>query len=676
MGMETLSASPNLIPYATMTLQKGLQIATDEPTLQIMRTLSRRVIAVRQEHDFFRVWCDRADLLYYADRFTTGGADLWPNDPSAKILGRSHVSVNTPAVYVDIPAALQAVDPIENMLALKDTDEARDAAAALERVYSAWKMEDNNPLKFHKAATVKGLYGRTAARVFWDPDDDDPNSDGHPSVEIVEQPRNLYLGYKTDTYEELEWAAYRMLYEPNALIEAFGVDVSPYKDEDSGYTLPLVEVRDFFDIPPRQWLTSGDARVEVWDYWYRQPVWSTGRNPKFKRMDTYNVVLAGNVIVRGPIKYDEYKGSLPYVPLFNTFVPGLPTGRADLMDVEPLIREKMEIITNGSQMIHNGTSGDAWQLVGPDAPMRVPAGLKPKRGEMVGPGPGNRIETITPFIAEFQLEQFLGRIDRELATVSGLNDLLLGLAPAQVLSSSKAINALIANYESRLSMRLRLLYAWRIEVWELALKIWVAKSKTVATIVSQGGGRLEVIDPSLSPRDDMETATRAINLVNAKLWSQRRAMGIVGVDDPETEQDMIREESTDATLWPERVQVMAQLMQALQALGLNAPQGVQDQAQGQLSSGQQDLHKALGMQTPDNSTSSQLPGDQGMTPPTPGMDQSGAPTPFAQGPAAAPGAPIGPGKPGGPGLMQQTISGGKIAPGKTFIKTQASLGRR
>src|SRR5678815_6178332 len=100
----------------------------------------------------------------------------------------------------------------------------------------------------------------------------------------------------------------------------------------------------------------------------------------------------------------------------------------DRYDIEPLIREKMERITNGSQMIANVTGGDAYQLVGPEAPLRVPAGLKPVKGAIVGPGPGNRIEVITPFIAQFQLEQFIGRIDREMAVISGLNDLLLGLA--------------------------------------------------------------------------------------------------------------------------------------------------------------------------------------------------------------------------------------------------------
>jgi hypothetical protein len=670
--MADYSAAPGGVIYADMTLLRGVLHAVDEDTKQILFKLATRVSAIRPHQDRLRQWCDRADRLYYAEELTDGGADLWAKDPSATIPGRSHVSINTPAVYVDVPAALQAVDPIENMLATDTTKEARDAAAALERLYTSWKQEEDFDLKWHKACTVKSLYGITAARIAWD-EDTEPGEKGHPEVEVVEQPRNLHLGWKSDSYDELEWVAYVTRYEPNALCEEFGVDVQPYTDE-KGVTVPLVGTRDFTSSPQRPWLSMGDARVEVWDYWYRQPVW---KGPKLVRMDTYNVVIAGNLVIRGPLLYKEYQGDLPYVPLFNTFIPGMPQGRSDLYDVEHLIREKYETVTAGSQMIHNGIAGDFWQLTGPDAPTRVPAGLKPKRNEMVAPGPGNRIETITPYIAQFQLEQYLGRLDREMAAVSGLNDLLLGLAPAQVLSSSKAINALIANYESRLSMRRKMLYKWRREVWELALKVWKTKDKDVKTILAKDNGFLDIIDPSLSPRDEQETAVRAANLVNAKLWSQARGMDAVGVDDPETEQQLIREESTDATLWPERVQVMAQLMAALQSLGLNAPAGASAQAAGQAQSGQEALRKALGAQTPTNTPASGGPGGapeaQGQTPPIPGAppEAGGAAPPFAQGPGAGPatGGPAGPEAPVIQGMLQGGVTKGRIL-------TQQKLGRR
>ncbi len=647
--------------YVDLTIERAAKYAPDEATRELLNQLGRRLSTVRVEQDFFRFWCDRADLLYYSTDFTDGGADLWPNDPSATTPGRSHVSINTPAVYVDIPAALQAVDPIENMVATKATDEARQAAADLERIYTAWKAEEEFDVKFHKACTVKALYGRTAGRIIWDKDEK------HPEVEIIEQPRNLYLGYKTDEYEDLEWAAYVMRYDPNALTEEYGVDVEA-KVLDNGDVMPVVNIpSEALTLSNRNtWLTFNDARIEVWDYWYRKPVWKNG---KLSKMVTCNVVIAGNVILQGPTEYPEYEGDLPYVPLFNTFIPGMPTGRAELHDAEPLIREKYEKVTAGSQMIANGVAGDYWQLVGPEAPTRIPPTLKPVRNTIIGPGPGNRIETITPFIAQFQLEQFLGRIDRELAAISGLNDLLLGLAPAQVLSSSKAINALVSNYEARLSMRRKLLYKWRRELWELAVKVWAKKDKDVRTVVANGGGTLDIIDPSLNPRDDMETAQRALNLMNGKVWSQRRAMDATGVDDPETEQDLIREERTDATMFPAEVQVMAQLLGALQSLGLQAPGSVQQQGAATMAQGQADLRAALGAQTPENTTGSQTPETQGQTPPIPGAppEAGGQAPPFAQ--------PQGPGQapPAQPPIMQQMVQGGTV---KGRILSQQTLGRR
>lgn len=648
------------VKYGDLTLEAAIKLADDPDTKALLQRMAERIGEVRPAQERFRTACDRFDKLYYAEDFTEWGADLWPFDPSALQPGRSHVSVNTPSVYVDIPAAMQSVKPIENIVATDNTEEARAAASALERLKAAWTAQDGFDLKFAKACVVKGLYGRTAGRVYWDKN----QTPAYPCVEIVEQPRNLLLGYKTDSYNQLEWAAYVTRMDPNAVLEEFGVEIAVRDYE--GTSTPFVVLVGQDAVPARSWLSFGAARIEVWDYWYREPVWRKG---KLVRMETKNVVIAGNAIVRGPTAYPEYDGQIPYVPLFNTFLPGVPDGRAALYDVEQLIREKYEKITAGSQMIAAGVAGDYWQLVGLEAPSRVPDGLKPIRNKIIGPGAGNRIETITPFIAEFQLEQFLARLDREMAVVSGLNDLLLGLAPLQSLSSSKAVNALIANYELRISMPRLLLYVWRRELWELVVKVWSKKDATVAKIVQGGGGTLDIISPSLNPRDEMETMTRAANAVGAKLWSQRRGMDAVGVDDPETEQDMIREERTDATMFPVDVLQMAQLMQTLQALGLRQPPGAQDQAQGQLASGQADLSKALGASTAVNSTSSQLPGDQGVMPPE-GVPAGGTPAanaPFAQGPQA----------PMQTQLQGMTSQGpGGQLKSSSRILTQTQLGRR
>ena len=640
--------------FADLTLQLGLDLAAvGDPTETILqRQLALRIASLATEHSFFKTWCDRADALYYATTFTRGGADLWADDPSATTPGRSHVSINTPAAHVDIPAALQSVKTIENITANEDSDEARVAAAALERVRVAWKAAEKWDLKRHKAATVKGLYGRTAGFVYYD------REMKRPCVDIIQNPRNLYLGYQTDDYEKVEWAANVTLQDPNALIEQYSVRFTA-KETTSGKLVPWIG--ETMVDQPRPELSFGPARVEVWDYWYRRPA-RLGKYGARTKMETWNVVIAGNAIVRGPYRYAEYGGRIPYLPLYNTFIPGVPGGRADLWDVEHVIREKMTRITAGAQMIAGATAGDFWQLIGQDAPSRTT--IKPVRNTVVTPGAGNRIEAITPFIAQFQLEQYLGRLDREAAAISGLNDLLLGLVPLQSLSSSKAINALIANYETRISMRRTLFYSWDIDTWELIVLVYAAKNKDVKAIVNAGGGTLSIVDPSLSPRDEAETAIRAANLVGARLWSQSRGMDAVGVDDPEQEQNIIRSERTDATMFPESVSLMAQLMGTLQSLGLQPSAGVQGQAQGQLASGQNDLRTALGAGIPQGDTGSQGAEMQGQTPPgalSPGATPP-AGEPFMQGPTVAPQT----------AQLQNMIQGGSI---KGRIVTNQKLGR-
>ena len=639
--------------YQDLTLVIGLSEG-DKSEMELQRALQGRIQGIKLEHDAFADECKRYDALFYSTTFTQFGADLWPDDPNLKVDGRSHVSLNNPQVYVEVPAALQAVEPIENIVAIEDSEEGRDNANALERVRESWKVDEGWQLKRHKGATVKGLYGRTASFVYPDLDK------AYPCAEVIINPRNLYLGFKDDNYDTLEWAAQVTLIDPKSAMERYSVEITA-KSMADGTIVPWVTgaIDSAYADIPRPELNWGPARVEVWDYWYRK-VTKPGKKGSPAKMETWNCIVVGNEVVRDE-KYAYYNGVVPYVPLFNTFVPGTPTGRSELHDMEQLIREKMTRITAGAQMIQKATAGDYWQITGENAPARGAANVKPILNQTVSPGPGNRFESIAPYIAEFQLEQFLGRIDREMAIISGLNDLLLGLAPSAVLNSSKAINALVANYESRIAMRRLLFYEWDRKTWELVCKVWSnmkgENGQFIKRVIANGMPRLDIQDPSLSPRDEMETANRAASLVNAKLWSQARGMDAVGVDDPEQEQNIIRRESTDATLWPDRVNLMVQLMAALNAANAQAPQGVQEQAQGQAASGAADLQAALGQATPGgNPLGGGGQAADGMVPQTP--DVAGAQSsPFAQGPAGATAQANGPQST----QVQSMIAGGKLS---------------
>lgn len=553
----------------------------DQDELDLMEDLQYRRQQYWSEQQAFAASCDRWDSLYYPPdeaMLPQKGASHWWYHTSATVPGKAHISINTPPIYVDIPAALQAVPPIENMIPLVDSAESRSLSAMTERLYSAWKAEIDLNLIGHRACVVKGLYGRTAAKVWWDPDT------GFPRIDVIDQPRNLWLGWGQSDYRTLDWACYSYLMTPEAIYAQYGLVATERQGKDGKvypYLIPAAAFSSWTMARRQMW---GGGQIEVLDYWYRQP--KTSKMPKNGKLkpvthETWNAIIVGNRVAQN-LKFTEYDGVIPYVPLFNSYIPGVPSGRPELYDIEQLIREKDERLTSGSQLMHNIVNAQYWQLIGPESPDQVPIGLRPKANQVIAPGAGNRIEGIQPWMPSFQLEEFLTRIDREMVDVSGLNDLLRGMAPASVMSSSKAINALVANYETRISMKRDLYYKWRKDIWELTRRVWAAKEPDLEGVLL-GSGRLDIVSPSLTPRDDMETAQIARTLVDGKLWSAIRGMDRTGVDDPEAEQNIIRGEQTDAALNPAAVQVMAQLAQVLQSMGFASAQ----QAAASIGGGQQ-----------------------------------------------------------------------------------------
>jgi hypothetical protein len=149
-----------------------------------------------------------------------------------------------------------------------------------------------------------------------------------------------------------------------------------------------------------------------------------------------------------------------------------------------------------------------------------------------------------------------------------------------VLGSSRAIASLVANYEQRIAPKRKLLYSWIKKIWEVSARMWEEMDPAIAEVIAQEY-RLEITPPELTPRDTLELAQTALNLVQGRLWSAERAMDRVGVEDPEGEKDLIRDEQTDATLNPNAVMTMGNLMALFQQLQQQGVQMQQMQAQQQ-----------------------------------------------------------------------------------------------
>ncbi|MCC6311368.1 MAG: hypothetical protein IT345_10680 [Trueperaceae bacterium] len=530
-------------------------------------------------HSLFR----RMDNLYYPETvMDEGGADHWPLAPKDRRAGKVHVSVNTPPVYVDIPASLQAVVPVENYVAMSNKDDDREQAGRAERLYFQWKEDSDFELEIHKGCVVKALYGFTFLKVWWD------SLEKRPAVRVLDSPENLYVGWGDSDFRRMDWTIYCYGLSPQAVEQEFGLSVARMKGDDeigessfpyvmsyADHADPLSTINsDVFDRPGGRQPTAYEMdQVEVYDYWYKKPRLTKSGRPG--KPEIWNAVYVGNRQVKNK-KHAEYD-ELPYIPLPNTYIPGSPYGRAELYDLEQLLREKDERITEAAQMIHGVVQGQMWQLVGDDAPDSVSDNMIPRPNKVATPGAGNELKAIQPYVPQFAIEDYLKRIDGELENGSGLNELLMGRAPATILGSSKAITALVANYEARIRMKRDLLYHARKRAWAMAAKVWEAKDKEVAEIIA-GQYRLHVLAPELTPRDELEIAQMAINLAQNRLWSMERAMDRTGVEDPGDEKLLIRNEQTDPALNPAAVQAQATLLSLFQQLGVQPPQGAQEQA--------------------------------------------------------------------------------------------------
>jgi hypothetical protein len=639
---------------------------TDEDAIALLDGLRLRRLAVEPEQSVFATLCDRWDNLYYPQAFTSGGADHWADDPSAAPgSGRAHVSVNAYAPYVDIPAALTAFPPIENMVPTQQDDQGRATATLVERLYAAWKDQTDYEMLCHRACVTKSLYGRTASKITWD---DEAKA---PKFEVIDQPRNLYLGWSNSQYNRLDWACYSYLVTPAEALEDWGVCLEygldaegkpyPYMTYPSPQRLGVVDgitgIGPYDPTPIANWNPSSDIRIEVSDYWYRRPR-EDQRIEKGKpvKFETWNAIFVGNEMVKNKM-HREYRGKLPYVPLFNSYLPGLPNGKSNFWDIEQLLREKDERISENAQMIHRAIAGQYWQLTGAEAPNVVDPNLKPEPNAIIAPGPGNRVEALQPWMPEFQMEQFLSRIDRELVDASGLNDLMRGMAPTQIMSSGKAVAALVSNYETRMTMPRNLYYQWRRDNWDIVATMWVDKLPELKSVV-EGTTKLLIESPSLTPRDDAEMSTIALNMKEGKLWSSLRAMDRTGVDDPEAEQNLIREEQTDATLNPAAVQVMVSLMAMMQQMQQQAPPGLQQQAAEAQGSMAANMAAMRGQGTATGTESMNGPGEAPATPP----EQMPGNTP--EGAAAGAAGPEGTVPPEGGGMPSQMLSQYQIVEGE------------
>lgn len=609
----------------------------------------------------------RWDNLYYPGVFTEGGADHWPNQN--RVGGRVHISNNVYPAYVDIPATLQATPPNITYFpsGAKQTD--RDETALRQQLFWEWWERTDMELELEHMCRIKGLYGDAALKVYYD------EVEGHPNFTLLESSENLYIGWGDSNFHRKDWSLYLYGLSPQGVREEFGAEVAMLPDGTGGW-FPWVYKGDHADplltLDASQFLTQGErarqltpyerTQVEVLDYWYKKP----GANPG-DRPEIWNCIYVGNFEAKPPTPHPEYD-DIPYIIIPNTKIPGIPNGRSDLFDVEPILREKEERLSEWAQQVHSITAGQMFQLVGAEPPDDIPDNAMPKPGKMANPGAGLEIKAIQPFMPAQDMVSLMKEYESDAVQMTGLNELIFGNVPAQQLGSSKAITALIANFEARINPRRKLLYQGIKDLWKMSAMVWERKDPKVKRIID-GQYRLNIDAPELTPRDALETASMALQLVQGRVWSLERAMNRTGVEDVMSEKEVVRAEQSDAALNPASVQAQAQLMAIFKQLGIQEGPGAQSGIQGA-------ANQAVG--SGPGGAPQQYPGGmqaaaaQQQNPGVKGSQSNNAP----ENSSPTPNSPLGPqpGQPGGPPAPGGPVAGGPgTPPGGIGFQAQGRL---
>ena len=270
--------------------------------------------------------------------FTAGGADHWATtSPRSRRLGHGPRQRQLATPLRGHPGCPDSFQPIENI----DPHPAdRPGSASRPHWSSACTRRGRTSLNYemlcHRACVTKGLYGRTASKVTWDDEREaSPSSRSWTSpgtcisagVDPVQPLRLgvlLVLGHTRDSAGGLG----RHASSRASTRRASPTRTSPTRAVTAGRwhhryrSVRPVAARQL--DTPRPTCASRSATTGTADP-ARTPASSTASRSSSRRGTPSSSATS---MVKNKM-HREYRGKLPYVPLFNSYIPGLPNGKSN-----------------------------------------------------------------------------------------------------------------------------------------------------------------------------------------------------------------------------------------------------------------------------------------------------------------------------------------------------------
>lgn len=493
-------------------------------------------------------------------QYNWGSGDQWPEDRRMRP-DKIHVTYNVIRPFLTVGARLESILPRVTIPTTTMPMEERRRAEAAEQLLSTWLDLSGWDTWMFDFCLAKGLYGKGVLKPYWNA------TEKRGDVYVIESPWNLRLGYGASDFHTLDWAIYEYSLSVSEVKRRWPHLHVERQDGGPLHVSRYVNHRDPLqlqsDVYYREPSDYEKKHARLWDYWWRD------------NTTIYNAILVEGCVAEGPVAHKELM-DIPYIVVEHDHEPGSPEGVSGAIDLIDLQVELNRALSHMFQYVADNVD-PAWFLTGPDAGALV-EGIIPKAGQVVSAGESD-IREIPKGQSTVPFTEIYRTIFDALHRQSGVPEIALGgLAGSDI--SGRATAVQIQSHLNRMDPRRARTYG----ALKKLLRMWVymAEKKNPKLQVGQeqvplknmiGGFRtFKIIAPEITPRDAQEAVTVEINKVNARLSSLRTAMDTIGVENPESELDLVREEGMDAQLNPERAQAFAALSLQLQQLQTNAAQ--------------------------------------------------------------------------------------------------------
>jgi len=423
---------------------------------------------------------------------------------------------------------------------------ARGRAKYVEDLWYATLYDNNFETFLEEGARNGSKLGTTLIQWGWD------SVHKRPFFVNIAVPENVRIGWASTDYKKINW-----------IINGYRLSLDEAKERfnaipgHEGVLDTLQATEDTTLSKPHKSKTLGTANVELKDQSISDQVTIKDACLKDENGRIWNIVLVEDRLVKKE-KLAEGWPDIPYLVIPNIIDPGRPWGIAD---IQPVFDHQLEInerICDNADLMRQ-INFVKWAVT--NMPEAEPGDFE-VGGRIFKLLEGQDVKALSQPISVWPFKDHVDRMMEMFSHQSLLPPQVFGASPGAIVTGA-GITALFQGAISRMkSKHKRWNYAFG-QLFKNVMWLWANYNDDAKEILKDGTYELEVVWPDMLPKDNAIHIQNVLNKLNARSISLETAMNELGVKSPQDEKDLIREERTDPTLFPEQAIATAQAMKAL-----------------------------------------------------------------------------------------------------------------